>query len=131
MHYGLLIDMAMMAVASGTLSLLITYSHITKPLRHHFVDAPYMVGELVNCPYCMAHWTSIPAAFALGGNIGVMAMNWLIITGLSCLFIGILLKLFLFREGENEELREIVREQREVIQELLEAQSSSEDKSGT
>lgn len=124
----LLVDMVMMAVAAGTLSLLITYSHITKPLRHHFVDAPCMVGELINCPYCMAHWTSIPFAWHIGPYYWASwplgyVVSWLIVTGLSCLFIGILLKLFLFREGENEELREIVREQREIIQELLEEKS--------
>lgn len=126
-----LIQFCLMGIAVGTATLAVTYSHLTKPVRHAMIDAPFMLGELFSCPFCFSFWAALPAAYALGGNIGVMVMNWLIVTGLSCLFIGILLKLFLFREGENEELREIVREQREVIKELLEDQSSSEDKSGT
>lgn len=114
---GFLIDVLLLSVASGTLALTLTYSSITKPLRHRFMGVP-MLGELINCPYCMAHWTAMPFAYALSSGFWMTLLNLLIITGLSSLFIGILLKLFLFREAENEELRVMLREAREVINDL-------------
>lgn len=109
--HGIVMDFVLLAVASGTLALTLTYSHITKSLRHRFMNAPFMMGELINCPYCMAHWTAVPFVWLLDPlNIAIFIIEWLIVTGLSCLFIGILLRLFLFRESENEELRERLRE---------------------
>jgi len=115
-----LIEIGLMAVACGTMATTITYSHITKPLRHAMIDAPFMLGELFSCPYCMAHWTALPAALALGGPWGNILISWMVLTGLSSLFIGVLLRLFLFREAENEELRETIREMKETVNELLE-----------
>lgn len=113
-----LLSLCLMAVAAGTVAMAITMSHITAPLRYAYIDAPFMIGELINCAYCMAFWTAIPPAIAYGGGIAIV-VNWLIITGLSHLFIGILLRLFLFREKENEDLRELVREARETINDLM------------
>ena len=121
-----LIDLLLIAVASGTLSLTLTASHITKTLRHEYLDAPYMMGELINCPYCMAHWTALIAAWWYtpvvawdSYTLAQFVVNWLTITGLSVIYIGIAQRLLLFRESENEELREIIREARETINELL------------
>lgn len=115
-----LTDLILLSVASGTLALTLTCSHITKALRHRFIDAPFMIGELINCPYCMAHWTALPFVFTLDPlNVPIFIIEWLTITGLSSLFVGVLLKLFLFREGENEDLRETVREMKETINELV------------
>lgn len=116
---GFLIDVLLLSVASGTLALTLTYSSITKPLRHRFIGVP-MLGELINCPFCMAFWTS--ALFTIkfdSGGIRFGIVQWLIITGLSLLFIGILLELFLFREAENEELRELLRKSRDVISNMV------------
>jgi len=119
------ITLCLMAIASGTLALVLTASQITRPLRHQFIDAPYMLGELINCPYCMAFWTGLP--LNKGFWVSYSGLNSIVsyfaIVGLSHLFIGIVLRLFLFRESENEELREMLRESRETINDLLEEQN--------
>jgi len=118
--------LCLMAVASGTVALMLTASHLTQKLRHDYIGLPFMLGELINCPYCMAFWTAMPPAAALGGG-GAMLINWLIITGLSHLFIGVTQRLFLFRESENEELREKLRAAQSVIKDLLEEQDAKKD----
>jgi hypothetical protein len=107
----------MLAVASGTISLTLTASHLTKPLRHHWLDAPFMLGELINCPYCMAHWTSMLLVIL---SPAPSILSWLVVTGLSAIFIGVVQRLLLFRESENEDLRELLREARETINDLVE-----------
>lgn len=116
----LLINLCLMAVGSGTIALMLTASHLTQPWRHEFIDAPYMLGELINCPYCMAFWTALFPAVALSPSVSLGIINWLTITGLSHIFIGIVQRLFLFRESENEELRTTIREMGETIRDLLE-----------
>lgn len=122
---GLIIDLWLLSIAVGTVTLVLTYSHLTKSIRHEILDWPW-IGELASCPFCMSFWVAMPASFYLGGNFVPIIFNWLIITGLSCLFIGILLKLFLFREKENEDLRELLRESRETINDLLPMEHTSE-----
>lgn len=123
----MVLTLSLMAVASGTIALMLTASHLTRPMRHEFLDAPFMLGELINCPYCMAFWTALPAAVAYSNGVVVGFLNWLIITGLSHLFIGAVQRLFLFRESENEELRELLREARETIKDLMEDRDGKKD----
>ncbi len=113
--------LCLMAVASGTIALMLTVSHLTQPLRLKYIDAPYMLGELINCPYCMAFWTGLPfvTAFHFEHLSGVIT-SYLVVVGLSHVFMGVVQRLFLFRESENEELRQKLREAREAIEDLLE-----------
>jgi len=59
----------------------------------------------------MAHWIALMASWMLiGGNLMQVLVNALILTGGAALYCGILLRLFLFRESENEDLRELIAE---------------------
>lgn len=115
----IVLTLCAMAIASGTVALMLTASHLTKPWRHEWLEAPFMLGELINCAYCMAFWTAIPAAVAYSQTLSTGILNWLVITGLSHIFIGIVQRLFLFREIEAKELRELLQEARETIQDLM------------
>ena len=112
---GYIADLMVCAVASGTVALTLTASHITKPWRHRYMAAPYMLGELINCPYCMAHWTAVPFAMWLTRPGLMFFIVWFAIVGLSAIFIGVVQRLFLFRESENEELRELIRKAAEAL----------------
>jgi hypothetical protein len=118
MHRGGIEDLCLMAVASGTLALVITRSSLTKSMRHAMIGAPLKLDELFNCPWCMGFWTALPAAIAIGGPVGAIIINWLIITGLSGLYMGFMMKLWLFREDELEEMRELLREAKNEITRL-------------
>jgi len=115
--FGLRIeDFLLLAVASGTISLVLTRSHLTKSLRHRFIDAPFMLGELINCPFCMAFWTSLLFTVEVDSNgLHFWPVRWLIITGLSGLYMGFMMKLWLFREDELEEMRELIRMARDTM----------------
>lgn len=109
-------ELCLLAISSGVLALVITRSSLTKSMRHAMIGLPpKLLGELFNCPWCMGFWTALPVALALGGPIGVIAVNWLIITGLSGLYMGLMLKLWLFREDELEDMRELLIEARDAI----------------
>ena len=56
-------DLLLMAVASGTLALVITRSSLTKSMRHAMIGAPLKLDELFNCPWCMG--------VCMGGGAGV------------------------------------------------------------
>lgn len=118
-----LIQLTLLAVASGAISLTLTASHLTKRWRHEWLDAPYLMGELINCPYCMGHWTAVPFALYVGQTFADVVLSYWIIVGLSALFMGAAQRLFLFRESENEELRELLREARETVRDLVEEKS--------
>jgi hypothetical protein len=111
-----LIELGMLAVATGTLSVAITNSHLTRSLRLRYLDAPYMLGELINCSFCIGFWISLVLSIINYGHLDVLA--WLTTWGLGALWSGVLLKLYLFRESENEDLRELVRELKDVVNEL-------------
>ena len=115
-----LIELGMLAVATGTLSVAITNSHLTRHFRLRYLDAPYMLGELINCSFCLGFWVSLVLSIINYGHLDVLA--WLTTWGLGALWSGLLLKLYLFRESENEDLRELVREMRETVIELVEKQ---------
>jgi len=115
-----LIELGMLAVATGTISVAITNSHLTRSLRLRYLDAPYKLGELINCSFCMGFWISGVLCFLEYGTLH--AWPWLTIWGLGALWSGLLLKLYLFRESENEDLRETIREMKDTINDLVENQ---------
>jgi len=70
-----------------------------------------VIGELVNCPYCMCHWTG--AVFAtswLPEGIGSYLIDACITTGFAVLFTGVMMKLWLFQEAELDRYRAAIKE---------------------
>lgn len=108
-------DLVLLSVACGVASLTLTYTPLTAPIRHKMIGWPLMLGELANCPYCMTHWIALGLSIWIGGNLVTILLHAAIITGGGALFVGILLRLFLFREGENEELRKLIGEARKAL----------------
>lgn len=111
-----LIQLLLMAVAVGTVTVCITHSHALAAARHAVMDVP-VLGELVACPFCLSFWLALPASLGYGGMI---VTNWIILWGLSAMYAGLLLRILLFRERENEELREMLRESRKALEEMIE-----------
>jgi Protein of unknown function (DUF1360) len=107
---GSKIDLLMLSVGVAVITVTLTRSHLTKTLRHRFIDAPFMIGELINCPYCMAHWVSLGASMLLGGGMVTVLVNAAILTGLACGYIGVLMRLWFMQETELENLRELLLE---------------------
>lgn len=102
-------DLVLLSVATGVVSLTLTYTPLTHPIRHKMIGWPLMLGELANCPYCMAHWIALGLSVWNGGNLVTILLNAAVITGGAALFCGILLRLFLFREGELQEMRGLLK----------------------
>ena len=115
--HGFLIEIGMLAVATGTISVAITNSHLTRSLRLRYLDAPYMLGELISCSFCMGFWISGALCWLEYGSLH--AWPWLVVWGLGAMWSGVLLRLYLFREAENDELREVLRECRQSLNDLL------------
>lgn len=109
-------DIGMLAIATGTVSVALANSHLTKPVRLRILDYP-LIGELANCSFCLGFWIALALTFIHYGAIAIM--QWMTVWGLGALWSGILLKLYLFRESENEELRELVRELKETVNDLV------------
>lgn len=120
-------DLVLLGIASGIVSLTLTRSYLTKRLRQACLKTgPAWLGEQVNCPFCMAFWTSTMVTPYDTGNIqlGLIIVTWMSITGLACLFMGILLKLWLFREAELEDMRDLLRKAQDRISEVEEYHAS-------
>lgn len=115
MTFLFLQDFVLLSVACGVVSLTLTYTPLTRPIRHKLIGAPLMLGELASCPYCMAHWIALLLAFWIGGNLVHILFHAAVITGGAALFCGILLRLFLFREGELQEMRMLVIEAKNAL----------------
>lgn len=108
--------LALLSVIAGVVSLTLTYTPLTRPIRHKMIGWPLMLGELASCPYCMAHWIALGLSWGIiGGNLMTVLLNAAVITGGAALFCGILLRLFLFREGELEELRRLIGQAKEHV----------------
>ena len=114
-NIGSMINLFLLAVAVATVTLTLSRSQLTKNIRHKMITLPYMLGELINCPYCLAHWISGAAALLVCNGF----LNWLVLTfvltGLAALFMGVVQKLWMMQETELENLRELLNEAMEHI----------------
>lgn len=110
-----LTDLALLSVAAGVVSLTLTHTPLTRPIRYKMIGWPFMLGELANCPYCMAHWIALGLSVWIGGNLVTILLNAAVITGGAALFCGILLRLFLFQQDELEKMRDLLKESSRLI----------------
>lgn len=113
-----ILDLCVLALATSVASVTLTRSSLTKSLRRRLV--PGLIRELWHCPYCMAHWIApLLCAFGLRGaglSLVNAAIAILAVIGLSALFMGLLMRLWLFQEGELEEMRELLNEARDELE---------------
>jgi hypothetical protein len=128
----LFIDMALLSVSTGMVALTLTRSQITKPLRLRFINAPFMIGDLISCPYCMAHWVGFVALLMLWTAQHPLTWTgyvtvYFTIVGAAVLFIGIVQRLWLMQEGEIEQMRELMHEAHRTITDLEQQVSHEQD----
>jgi hypothetical protein len=103
---------SLLGIGAGVAALTLTRSTLTQKLRNSWRDKP-VIGELINCPYCMCHWTG--TLFSLDGSLtprywdGYL-INACVVTGIAVLFTGIALKLWLFQEAELDRYRQVIKE---------------------
>jgi hypothetical protein len=76
------------AAAVATLTMTISSSSISEKVRH-YIDPylPELLKELLNCPYCLSHWTSLPVATIKATSVMDFIITWLALVALSQIFI--------------------------------------------
>ncbi len=111
--FGLRIDLVSifyLSLVVGIVSITLTRSHLTKTIRHKMIDLPFMIGELINCPYCVAHWFAAIFALLISDTI----LEWFLVSAgivaVAALFMGIVQRLWFMQESELENLRDLLRE---------------------
>lgn len=81
------------------------------------MNAPFMLGELINCPYCMAHWIALVfAVFARAESFLHYLVVVCVLVGLSAVIMGVVMRLWYSQESELENLRDLIREAKEHME---------------
>lgn len=107
---GSKIDLVLYAFGTTAVAITVTRSQITKPIRDRYFDAPFMLGDLLHCPFCMAWWIALGFSLLFPGGWLPVLVHTCVITGLSVLIIGLILKTWGWQESELERMRELLRE---------------------
>jgi ABC-type transport system involved in cytochrome c biogenesis permease subunit len=99
------------AVAIAALSLTITRSTITTPVRAFALDHMPWAVQLLGCPYCMSHWLAFAAAWFVDVQlVANPVVNFVAVVfalvGVAAVVSGLIFKLVLHQEAEIERLRD-------------------------
>ncbi len=106
--YGLL------GMGAALVALTLTRSTLTQKFRAKWIGHG-LLGEMINCPYCMAHWTGIIFSSA---NFDAYIVDACIVTGIAVIFVGIMLKLWLYQEAELDRYRQLISEMTSKLKEV-------------
>ena len=74
-------QVAVLSLAIGVVSLTLTQAAIFEWLRDWIEDRSEFLGELFNCPYCMAHWVALGAMIIYQPMLigtGPVWVNWVV-----------------------------------------------------
>lgn len=110
-------DLLCLGVAAGLLALTATRAHVTAPLRA--ATAGSKLGDLLACPYCVAHWTGLLAALTVYDDLVSYIAQSLFIIGTAVLFQGVVQRLWLMQETEIENLKGLLAEASEELRRKL------------
>lgn len=101
MSWQLLTQVAVFSVAVGVVSLTLTQAAIFEWLRDWVEDRSEFLGELFNCPYCMAHWIALavmliyqPMLIGTGPAWANWTVSWFTLVGLGSLVSGLIMRVF-------------------------------------
>lgn len=96
-----LVQVAVLSLAIGVVSLTLTQAMLFEWLRGWIEDRSEFLGELFNCPYCMAHWIALGAMFiyqpmliGTGPLWANWAVSWFAMVALGSVVSGLILRLF-------------------------------------
>lgn len=96
-----LIQVAVMALAIGTISLTITKSGLFGWFRNWIESQSDFLGDLFSCPFCMAHWVALgamlvykPLLFSTGNQWSDFAVSWFALVALGSFVAGALFRIF-------------------------------------
>lgn len=126
------------ALAVSAVSITINRGSVTRGLRDWLKQQrkvgkkPNVLAQLVNCPYCLAHWGAVAVAWRIAPIYRDVPLSWFdyvvqagAIVGLSALFIGAAYTLLHWDEieldqarQENAKLSDELDQANEVIREL-------------
>lgn len=110
-------DLVFLSLVAGVAAVTLSRSKLTKSIRHRLIGTPFMIGDLVNCPFCMTHWTSMAIAIIFYSNsILEFIINSGILIAISALFIGILERIWFMQENEVADLQDLLSEARQALQ---------------
>ena len=112
--YGLL------GIGAALAALTLTRSTLTQKLRAKWIGHG-LLGEMINCPYCMAHWMG--TIFSLDKhlskpNFDAYLVDACIVIGIAVIFVGIMLKLWLYQEAELDRYRQLISEMTSKLKEV-------------
>lgn len=97
-----IILVSLLGIAAGTIAYTITKGSIFNQVRVHLAGLP-VIGSLVTCPYCCAHWTALAltilvpiglAAKCTEVQAAVFLVDWFVTVFVAAMTIGALLRAF-------------------------------------
>jgi len=96
-----LIQIAVLALAIGTVSMTITKANVFAWLRNWLDDRNDFLADLFSCPYCMSHWVALgvmfmyqPLLIDTGSRWPDLAVSWFALVALGSLAAGAILRVF-------------------------------------
>lgn len=102
------IALLIVTCALATVSVTISRSTFTMFMRDWLDDKVPIIGKLLSCPYCVAHWIALPVSFVLFWDTGIFFALFygFAVIGMATIIMGLMMKLFLWQEDEIKYLRE-------------------------
>lgn len=95
-----LTQIAVMALAIGTVSMTITKADLFSWLRNWLEDHNEFLFDLFSCPYCMSHWVALgimflyqPLLLDTGNHWPDLAVSWMALVALGSMAAGAILRI--------------------------------------
>jgi hypothetical protein len=122
---GALAQLGVFSLAIGGLSTTIAKAHVTKPLRDWCERRVKIIGEMLNCPYCVSHWISFlvvisaPISFGTDSHVVDFLAQLFAQVSMAALVSASITRLMLWHEAELEQARKEAAELRGILKDVL------------
>jgi len=103
------LDQVEVALAVSAISLTVTKASVLQPVRDGIKAGNALLGKLVSCPYCAAHWFAFSFSFFLPVvNLNSWFVSVFSILAMAAIFMGIAIKLLHIDQAYIEHLEELI-----------------------